>query len=95
MPEQQTTFVIKTQEEFGIGGHLGLHDQRGLLLELFNRREEQAIRTHLSLFDHRRGEGITLHVWQQRSHQGLESLCAVLKQPEEELVTGDHWEPME
>ena len=71
MPEQKSAFVIKTHEEFWIGGHLGLHDQCGLVLELFDWWEEQPIRPHLSLFDHRRGEGIALHVWQQGGHQGL------------------------
>jgi len=67
MTEQQAAFVVKTEEEFWIGGHLGLHDQRGLVLELFGWREEQAIRPHLPFFYHWRA----LHVWQQGGHQGL------------------------
>ena len=90
VPEQKAAFVVEPQEELWIGGHLGLHDQRGLGVELLGGRQEEAIESHFPLFDHRGCEGVALHLRQQGGHQGLEPLGAVLEEPEEELVAGDH-----
>jgi hypothetical protein len=43
------------------------------------------------LFDRRGGECIAVHISHQALNQRSESIGADLKQPEEELVAGDHW----
>jgi hypothetical protein len=58
---------------------------------LFRGWEEETIQPDFSLLDYRGGKGVALHVGQDGVHQGLESLGALLKQPEEKLVAGDHW----
>jgi hypothetical protein len=47
-------------------------------------------RPYLPLFDHRRSKGVAFHVSQQGGDQGQKALSALLEQPEEELVAGDH-----
>jgi hypothetical protein len=90
VPEEEATFVVKPQEEIRFGGHLGFHDQRWLVVKLFGRGEKEAIDAYLPLFYHRRSKGVALHVSQQAGDQGQKALGALLEQPEEELVAGDH-----
>jgi hypothetical protein len=90
MPEEQAACIVKPQEELGIGGHLGLHDQCRPLVKLRRGWQEQTIEPHFPLLDHRRGKRVALHVGQNGGHQGEQALGALLEQPEEKFVAGDH-----
>jgi hypothetical protein len=93
MPQQQGALAVEPQQENRRCRHLGLEDQGRLLGELLRRRQKQAIEAHLQLFDGRSGEAVALHRIDQLGHQGLEAIAAALKEPEEELVAGDHRGP--
>ena len=53
-------------------------------------QEEIRFGGHLGFHDHRRSKGVALHVSKQAGDQGQKALNALLEQPEEELVAGDH-----
>ena len=87
--QQTPRFGIEPQQEIRIGPHLGLQDQHGRF-RLIGGRQKQAIEPVFPFLEHRRTEHISLHLRQQRGHQGLEAFGALLEQPVKKLVAGDH-----